>query len=129
MAARPKSKLPFVAAGVLVLVTLLDFFLKDIIPDSSVRQLLMLAACNVLVALSLNIINGMTGQFSIGHAGFMAIGGYVSAVIIMRGPQEDPYRLFFILAVLCGASTAAVAGYLVGKPSLRLRGCGRPCGR
>jgi branched-chain amino acid transport system permease protein len=76
----------------------------------------------IILAVSLNLVNGLTGQFSIGHAGFMALGGYVSAVIMMRGPQEDPYRLFFVVAVLCGASTAALAGYLVGKPSLRLRG-------
>ena len=79
--AKRKSRLPLVAAGVLVVVLLLDFFLKSIIPDSSIRQLLMLAACNVLVALSLNIINGMAGQFSIGHAGFVGIGGYTSAVM------------------------------------------------
>jgi branched-chain amino acid transport system permease protein len=76
----------------------------------------------IILAVSLNLVNGLTGQFSIGHAGFMAIGGYVSAVLVMRGPQEDPYRLFYILAVLAGASAAALAGYLVGKPSLRLRG-------
>jgi len=76
----------------------------------------------IILAVSLNLVNGLTGQFSIGHAGFMALGGYVSAVIMMRGPEEDPYRLFFIVAVLCGASTAALAGYIVGKPSLRLRG-------
>ena len=76
----------------------------------------------IILAVSLNLVNGLTGQFYIGHAGFMALGGYVSAVIMMRGPEEDPYRLFFIVAVLCGASTAALAGYIVGKPSLRLRG-------
>src|SRR5436190_18895540 len=76
----------------------------------------------IILAVSLNLVNGLTGQFSIGHAGFMAVGGYVSAVLIMRGPQDDPYRLFFVLAVLAGAGAAAVAGYLVGKPSLRLRG-------
>jgi len=76
----------------------------------------------IILAVSLTLVNGLTGQFSIGHAGFMAVGGYVSAVIMMRGPQEDPYRLFFIIAVLAGASAAALAGYIVGKPSLRLRG-------
>src|SRR5919108_3014543 len=76
----------------------------------------------IILAVSLNLVNGLTGQFSIGHAGFMAVGGYVSAVLIMRGPQDDPYRIFFVLAVLAGAGAAAVAGYLVGKPSLRLRG-------
>src|SRR2546421_7697573 len=76
----------------------------------------------IILAVSLNLVNGLTGQFSIGHAGFMAVGGYVSAVMIMRGPQDDPYRNFFILAILTGASAAALAGWLVGKPSLRLRG-------
>jgi len=76
----------------------------------------------IILAVSLNLVNGLTGQFSIGHAGFMALGGYVSSVILMRGPEDDPYRLFFILAILAGASTAALAGYVVGKPSLRLRG-------
>jgi branched-chain amino acid transport system permease protein len=76
----------------------------------------------VILAVSLNLVNGLTGQFSIGHAGFMAVGGYVSAVMLMRGPQEDPYRIFFIVAMLTGATAAALAGWIVGKPSLRLRG-------
>jgi branched-chain amino acid transport system ATP-binding protein/branched-chain amino acid transport system permease protein len=76
----------------------------------------------IILAVSLNLVNGLTGQFSIGHAGFMAVGGYVSATMLMRGPQEDPYRIFFILAVLAGATAAAVMGWIVGKPSLRLRG-------
>ncbi|MGZ6124608.1 MAG: branched-chain amino acid ABC transporter ATP-binding protein/permease, partial [Myxococcales bacterium] len=76
----------------------------------------------VILAVSLNVVNGFTGQFSIGHAGFMAVGGYISAVILMHGPEDDPWRIFFVLAMLAGAAAAAVAGYLVGKPSLRLRG-------
>jgi branched-chain amino acid transport system permease protein len=76
----------------------------------------------IILAVSLNLVNGLTGQFSIGHAGFMAVGGYVSAVLLMRGPAEDPYRLFFICCIAAGAGAAALAGWLVGKPSLRLRG-------
>src|ERR1700682_596555 len=76
----------------------------------------------IVLAVSLNLVNGLTGQFSIGHAGFMAVGGYVSAVMIMHGPAEDPYRVFFLLSVLTGRGAAALAGWLVGKPSLRLRG-------
>src|SRR5437764_863408 len=76
----------------------------------------------IILAVSLNLVNGLTGQFSIGHAGFMAIGGYVSAVLLMRGPTDDPYRLFFIGSIIAGAGAAALAGWLVGKPSLRLRG-------
>ncbi len=76
----------------------------------------------IILAVSLNLVNGLTGQFSIGHAGFMAIGGYVSAVVLMRGPAEDPFRIFFVASVAVGAAAAALAGWLVGKPSLRLRG-------
>jgi branched-chain amino acid transport system permease protein len=76
----------------------------------------------VMLAVSLNLVNGLTGQFSIGHAGFMAVGGYTTAVLLMNGPKDDPYRLFFIAALAVGAVAAGVAGWLVGKPSLRLRG-------
>jgi len=76
----------------------------------------------IILAVSLNLVNGLTGQFSIGHAGFMAVGGYVSAVILMNGPAGDPLHLFFFVTVAVGAGAAALAGWLVGKPSLRLRG-------
>ncbi|HUJ26216.1 MAG TPA: branched-chain amino acid ABC transporter ATP-binding protein/permease [Myxococcales bacterium] len=76
----------------------------------------------IILAVSLNLVNGLTGQFSIGHAGFMAVGGYVAAVMMMRGPTDDPYRIFFLLSLLAGGGAAALAGWLVGKPSLRLRG-------
>jgi branched-chain amino acid transport system permease protein len=124
------SRLPLVALGVLVVVVFLDFFLKAIIPDSSIRQLLMLAACNVLVALSLNVINGMAGQFSIGHAGFIGIGGYTSAVMCSNlhaalGGGEPTFARSFIVVPVCLAASAGMAGlfgFFVGLPSLRLRG-------
>src|SRR5689334_14032529 len=116
-ARRPKrsSKLPLVALGVLGVVLLLDFFLRDMIPDSSIRQLLMLAACNILVALSLNVINGMAGQFSIGHAGFVGLGGYTSAVIAsnlhqMLGGGEPTLARSFIVVPVCLVASALLAG-------------------
>src|SRR2546423_10261566 len=77
----------------------------------------------VILAVSLNLVNGLTGQFSIGHAGFMAVGGYVSAVLLMRGPQEDPYPIFFVFAAPAGANAACVPrGVLRETPApLRLR--------
>src|SRR5688572_13433291 len=119
-----------VLAGVLGTALVLDFFLKDILPDSSIRQLLMLAACNVLVALSLNVINGMAGQFSIGHAGFLGIGGYTSAVIASNlhqalGGGEPTFARSFIVVPVCllaSATLAGIFGLVVGLPSLRLRG-------
>jgi branched-chain amino acid transport system permease protein len=119
-----------IAAGALVVVLLLDFFLKDIVPDSSVRQLLMLAGCNVLVALSLNVINGMAGQFSIGHAGFVGIGGYTAAVLASHlhqslGGGDPTFGKSFVVVPACLVASAVMAGLfglLVGLPSLRLRG-------
>ena len=119
-----------IAAGVLVLVLGLDFVWKDILPDSSVRQLLMLAACNILVALSLNVINGMAGQFSIGHAGFVGIGGYTSAVLAANlheslGGGDPTFGRSFIVVPICLLASGGMAGLfglVVGLPSLRLKG-------
>ncbi len=90
-----------------------------------------LVAVNVVLAVSLNIINGMTGQFSIGHAGFMAVGAYAAGVfsIAMKdnrigGEAMEPVsdQLFFFLALLLGGGAAALCGFVVGLPSLRLKG-------
>ena len=72
---------------------------------------------NVMLAVSLNLINGHTGQFSLGHAGFMAVGGFAAAKLTLL--TSDAY---FPLGLLLGGAVAAVAGLIVGIPSLRLRG-------
>ncbi len=98
-----------------------------------VVQVFTLAGINIILAVSLNLINGFTGQFSIGHAGFMAIGAYASAFLSVNyGPRLEAVFAFLpqagrtgavLLIVLAfGALLAAVAGFLVGVPSLRLRG-------
>ena len=85
-------------------------------------------ACNIgisiIMAVSLNLINGYTGQFSLGHAGFMAVGAYTSAMITNRFGDVGGLIAsgIFIFALLAGGVTAAVAGLLVGIPTLRLRG-------
>lgn len=73
---------------------------------------------NIILAVSLNLITGFTGQFSLGHAGFMSIGAYTCALITMRIPTIYG----FILGVFSGAILAAIIGVLVGLPTLRLRG-------
>ena len=97
-------------------------------------KLLMDIGINVVLAVSLNLVNGFTGQFSIGHAGFMAVGGYVAGAITYYGsfliwgaPRVQPGWLsggdmLFVGGCLAGALVAAGAGYIVGLPSLRLRG-------
>jgi len=80
---------------------------------------------NIILAVSLNLINGHTGQFSLGHAGFMAVGGYTAAAITLAlGPRvPGPLAgLLFAGALLAGGLLAAVVGLAVGIPTLRLRG-------
>lgn len=71
---------------------------------------------NIILAVSLHIVIGITGQFSIGHAGFLAVGAYVSAIFTMK------LHLPFALALVAGGVVAALAGLIVGIPSLRLKG-------
>src|ERR1700722_16268057 len=79
---------------------------------------------NIILAVSLNLINGYTGQFSLGHAGFMAVGAYTAAVLTNQFTGSSPVlaAAVFIGALLVGGLLAAVAGLLVGIPTLRLRG-------
>ena len=79
----------------------------------------------IILAVSLNLINGHTGQFSLGHAGFMSVGAYVSAMITLtmqKSMGADELAWIFLPALLVGGLVAALAGLLVGVPSLRLRG-------
>ncbi|NMA12251.1 MAG: branched-chain amino acid ABC transporter permease [Chloroflexi bacterium] len=90
-------------------------------------QILMLAGVNIIMTESLNLVNGVTGQNSIGHAGFMAVGAYISALftdIIFNVSDMPliPQTALFLLATIIGGIIAAVFGYLIGMPTLRLRG-------
>ena len=71
---------------------------------------------NVIMSVSLNLINGYTGQFSLGHAGFMAVGAYVSVVLTAK------LHLPFAVAILVAAIAAGFVGFLIGIPTLRLNG-------
>lgn len=96
-------------------------------------QILNLIAINIILALSLNLIYGFTGMFSLGHAGFMAIGAYVCAIMIMTPAQKESLFILqraypwvenahapFLVAVVAGGLAAALVGLLVGIPLLRL---------
>jgi branched-chain amino acid transport system permease protein len=86
---------------------------------------------NIILAVSLNLVNGYTGQFSLGHAGFMSVGAYASAAVSMNlaarllgeegGTTAQQVSLFFG-ALMAGGLCAALAGLVVGVPSLRLKG-------
>lgn len=73
---------------------------------------------NIVLAVSLNLITGFTGQFSLGHAGFMAIGAYATGLITIAVPTVPG----LIAGLLVGGLLAALVGFLLGLPTLRLRG-------
>jgi branched-chain amino acid transport system permease protein len=81
---------------------------------------------NIILAVSLNLINGHTGQFSLGHAGFMAVGAYTAASLtwVMSAANHSSLvaALVFALSLAIGGVVAAAAGLAVGVPTLRLRG-------
>jgi branched-chain amino acid transport system permease protein len=86
---------------------------------------------NIILAVSLNLVNGYTGQFSLGHAGFMSVGAYLSAgITLILGPRllgdsggtALQQGLLFLGALVLGGLGAALAGLVVGIPSLRLKG-------
>ena len=87
---------------------------------------------NIILAVSLNLVNGHTGQFSLGHAAFMAVGAYGASIFtleasqklipLLGGPSTFATGAAFFIALILGGLCAAVCGWLVGMPSLRLRG-------
>jgi branched-chain amino acid transport system permease protein len=91
-----------------------------------VVQVLILVGINVILATSLNLINGITGQFSLGHAGFMAVGAYTTGVLVnylaAQGRLEGHEWLALLLFLPLGGLVAAGMGLIVGIPTLRLTG-------
>jgi branched-chain amino acid transport system permease protein len=97
-------------------------------------RILSLIGINITLAVSLNLINGLAGQFSIGHAGFMAVGGYTATYLtVYHGAAIAGLfgstlagavggSVVMLVSLIAGACAAAVAGLVVGIPSLRLKG-------
>lgn len=84
--------------------------------DEYTAQILTFAAINVIIALSLNLISGFTGQLALGHAGFMAIGAYSTAALVMQLQVPN------LPAILVGGLVSAVFGFVIGFPTLRMKG-------
>jgi|GEM_PF-1144914 len=152
-AAQPGKRLATAGAGWAALLGSLVLFDLSVpyLVNSYIWQIIIKVGIYITLAVSLNIINGIAGQFSMGHAGFMAVGAYTAAYLTMtlgaraEGwvrwlPWNGPWAAFagssalaslphgistgiiFLIALLAGGLAAALAGYLVGIPSLRLRG-------
>lgn len=98
----------------------------DFALDAFVQLIAIYLLINMVLGLSLNLVNGLTGQFSLGHAGFMAVGAYTSAWVstfFTNNTWSSPLAVpIFLGLAVSGGLVAAFAGLLVGLPSLRLRG-------
>ena len=120
----------FILLAAIVASAILSHFSSSM--NSYYLQVVIFIGINMMLAVSLNLINGYAGQFSLGHAGFMAIGAYVSGYLstqhsagffqMLGGVNNGTIALLFFGVLLVGGLAAAVAGLIVGVPSLRLRG-------
>ncbi|WDU83720.1 branched-chain amino acid ABC transporter permease [Caloramator sp. Dgby_cultured_2] len=122
-----------------ILIFLILYFLVIAIAQNTLDafklRILNLCAIYTILGLSMNLINGFTGQFSLGHAGFMAIGAYTTALLTMKPEVKEQIfymkpliyplnsiSMPFLPALLIGGVLAAVVGYLIGAPALKLKG-------
>lgn len=120
----------FALLGAIILSAVVSHYSGAI--NSYYLQVVIFIGINITLAVSLNLINGYTGQFSLGHAGFMAIGAYVAAYLstehsaglfsALGGTNAFSVSVLFIGVLIAGGLAAAVAGLIVGVPSLRLKG-------
>ncbi len=90
--------------------------------DAYVQLILMYVGINVILSVSLNLVNGYMGEFSVGHAGFMAAGAYVSSFVTVSAVPGAWGPWIFPAAVVAGGAGAALVGLLVAVPSFRTRG-------
>ena len=90
-------------------------------------QVITIAGINVVMTISLNMVIGITGQFSMGHAGFMSIGAYISAIVSRLAFQAFERtaltgNLVLLVAIICGGIVAAFFGFIIAMPTLKVKG-------
>lgn len=90
--------------------------------SSYVLQILMYVGINIILTLSLNLVNGYMGEFSVGHAGFMAVGAYTASIITVWLFRNQAGALVFPIATLGAGIAAAATSIIVAMPSFRTRG-------
>lgn len=120
-------------AAIIVLFALM--IIANNVLDSYILRILNLCAIYTILGLSMNLINGFTGLFSLGHAGFMAVGAYTTALFTMplatkemnffMAPLISPLNKFvlpFLPSLLVAGLLSGFIAFLIGAPVLRLKG-------
>ena len=119
-------KLPKLLIFAGVLYAAIEILYKTDLMNGYILHIINQSLIYVILAVSLNLINGITGQFSLGHMGFAGVGAYVSGtlttLIFKLSPSAPGGMLVFIASIIAGGIAAAIIGFLIGFPSLRLKG-------
>ncbi|MGH4122001.1 MAG: branched-chain amino acid ABC transporter permease [Clostridium sp.] len=128
-----KRNLILTIISIIILIIVLFFIDRNL--DAYNTRILNLCAIYVILALSMNLVNGFTGLFSLGHAGFMAVGAYVTAILTMSADMKAQnfflapiikplanLTLPFFPALIIAGLVSAFVGYLIATPVLRLKG-------
>ena len=117
------SKNNFITYGIVILMFVVVQILSSTGNLSRLLTGLLVPLCvYVIAAVSLNLVVGFSGELSLGHAGFMCVGAYSSALFSHIAADAIPSVPRFILAIFVGAAVAGVFGIIIGIPVLRLRG-------
>lgn len=133
LSARPKNSVKgslINTVGVLALFALLYVVTENGIINNYIQGIIIQSCYAIIMVVSLNIATGFLGQLALGHAGFMALGAYTSALVtkalvgaeILAGKDMVSNLFLFLIGALSGAVVAAIFGVIVGIPALRLRG-------
>lgn len=103
-------------AVVIAVYFVLDILMKERVISNYYKRIIILSCINVILAVSLNLITGFTGQLCLGHAGFMAIGAYTAAVLAAK------FQMPFAVNLIAAGILAGLAALLIGIPTLKLTG-------
>ncbi len=125
---RPRYSL----AIMIISLTVFSFLIENMANDY-ILAIVCFTGINIVLAVSLNLTNGFTGLFSLGHPAFMAVGGYITALLTFPAEKKplflpdfpqwlDSFHLPFFPALLVGGCGAAFVAFLVGISVLRLKG-------
>jgi branched-chain amino acid transport system permease protein len=121
-------------AAIIIFAALLTLLDIDVIGDNYTKRILNTSAIYAIVSVSMNLVNGFTGLFSLGQAGFMAVGAYVVAIltvpikyresifyVVHQNPVLAKIQIPFFAALILGGLLAALVAVLIGIPVLRLK--------
>ncbi len=109
--------------GVIIVFIVMTFLKNGGMLTRSMAGMLVPICCSIVMAVSLNLTVGILGELSLGHAGFVSVGAFTGVIVsqsLMQVIESEPVRL--LAAIVIGAVFAAIAGFLIGIPVLRLRG-------